>query len=27
VNEEVEKFTKGAEPMDDMTLVIIQRCC
>lgn len=27
VNEEVEKFTKGADPMDDMTLVIIQRCC
>ena len=26
VNEEVEKFTAGAERMDDMTLVIIQRC-
>jgi serine phosphatase RsbU (regulator of sigma subunit) len=27
VNEEVEKFTKGADPMDDMTLVIIRRGC
>ena len=26
VNDEVEKFTAGAERMDDMTLVIIQRC-
>jgi len=27
VNQEVEKFTTGAEPMDDMTLVIIKRAC
>ena len=27
VNQEVEKFTTGAEPMDDMTLVIIKRGC
>jgi sigma-B regulation protein RsbU (phosphoserine phosphatase) len=27
VNQEVEKFTTGAERMDDMTLVIIKRNC
>ena len=27
VNQEVEKFTAGAERMDDMTLVIIKRGC
>jgi len=26
ISDEVEKFTAGAERMDDMTLVIIQRC-
>jgi len=26
VSDEVEKFTAGAERMDDMTIVIIQRC-
>ena len=27
VNQEVEKFTAGAERMDDMTLVIVKRGC
>lgn len=27
INHEVEKFTTGTDPMDDMTLVIIKRAC